>query len=267
MFKPRYLYCEHAQVAATLPLIAELGLGVDVLFETTEDLWPQVRWENLLDLADAIADAGVEASVHAPFHQLSLGSRDSHIRSYTLDVLTVAMECARAFHSPHIVFHTGYVPQYSARARGRWLDLFSLMLEQLIARATDLEVRLAMENTYEPDTSLFEEIFDRFPTPALGMCLDTGHATCFGRVDPGIWSRRFVDRIIHIHCSDNDGHDDLHIGLGKGVVNYRNLLDPLARNGYTGGVSFEVPADEAAHSQSYFDALVQTMTEQDHHDR
>lgn len=263
MFGSRYIYCAHSQVAALLPRIATLGLGVEVLFETTEDLWPQVRWENLLDLADAIADAGLEASVHGPFHNLSLGSRDAHIRNYTLDVLTVAMETARAVRSPQVVFHTGFLPQYSAKTRARWMETFSNGLEQLIIRATDLEVRLAMENTYEPDTSLFEEIFERFPTPALGMCLDTGHATCFGQVDPAQWSRRFCDRITHVHCSDNDGHSDLHLALGAGVVNFRALLDPLARSGREPSITFEVSADDAAASRDYFDSLSKTLSWQE----
>jgi sugar phosphate isomerase/epimerase len=263
MFGPRYIYCEHSQVAESLPRIAEIGLGVEIVFETTENFWPQVRWEDLLDIADAVSDAGVEASVHGPFHNLSLGSRDAHIRSYTLDVLTVALETARAVRSPHVVFHTGYLPQYSAKARARWLETFSGGLEQLILRATDLEVQLAMENTYEPDTSLFEEILDRFPTPALGMCLDTAHATCFGQVDPAQWSRKFGDRIVHMHCSDNDGHSDQHLALGTGIVNFRALLDPLARIGNNPSVTLEVNLDDAAASRDYFETLAKTLAWQE----
>ena len=263
MFGPKYVYCEHSQVPELVPRLAELGLGVEILFETTEDLWPQVRWENLLDLADAVADAGIEASVHGPFHNLSLGSRDAHIRNYTMDVLTVAMETARAVRSPRLVFHTGYVPQYTPKARARWMEAFSAGLEQLIIRATDLEVRLAMENTYETDTSLFEEIFERFPTPALGMCLDTGHATCFGQVDPGQWSLRFYDRIVHVHCSDNDGHSDLHLALGYGVVNFRALLEPLARVGKEPSITLEVSGDDAAASRDYLETLATTLSWQE----
>ena len=193
-----------------------------------------------------LAEAGVEVSVHGPFHNLSLGARDEHIRSYSLDALAASLEAARAFHSPQVVFHTGYLPQFPPKTRARWLDTFSQSLEQLLTRAAELGVRLAMENTYEPDLTLFEEIFERFPSPALGMCLDTSHATCFGRIEPAAWSRRFADRICHVHCSDNDGRDDLHLGLGTGVVNFRALLQPLARIGSSAGVTLEVSAEDAA---------------------
>jgi sugar phosphate isomerase/epimerase len=262
MFTPRHISCDHATVAANLPAISELGLGVEIMFESTEDLWPQVRWENLLDLADAVQDAGVESVVHGPFHGLNLGTLDFHIRSYSLEVLMTALEAARAFRAPLMVFHTGFVPQYSPKSRAKWLDAFSIQLEHLLARAADLQVRLAMENTYETDLTLFEEIFERFPGGALGMCLDVAHAHCFGQVNPAEWSRRFADRIVHLHLSDNDGHFDLHQALGSGSADFRSMLDPLARLGGNASVTFEVAGEDAAASRDYFDTLARTLTEQ-----
>lgn len=259
LFGTRYVFCEHSQVALKLPQIAETGLGVEILFESTEALWPQLKWEDLLDLSDAIADAGIPASVHAPFHNISLGSRDPHIRAYTLDVLTAAMEVARAVRSPHIVFHTGYVPQYPPKSRAKWMDAFCAGLEQLITRASDLDVQLAMENTYETDPSLFEELFERFPMPILGMCLDMGHATCYGKVESAVWPRRFADRICHIHCSDNDGREDLHQRLGTGAVNFRTLFGPLAAVGSPASITLEVPLEDAAASHDYLEQLLQGM--------
>ncbi|MBU0509769.1 sugar phosphate isomerase/epimerase [bacterium] len=260
MFSPRYIYCEQSHVSTYLHEIAELGLGVEVLFENPADLWPQVRWERLLDLADAAADAGVEISAHGPFHSLNLASKDAHIRVYSQEVLLAALEAARAFRSPHLVFHTGFLPQYSPKARAKWLDGFSVGLERLLIRASELEVRLALENTYETDLTLFEDIFERFPSPALGMCLDTGHATCYGTVDPREWSHRFADRICHVHCSDNDGQSDLHLGLGTGVVDFRAILYPLARHGGEVSVTLEVSAADAAASRSYLNDLVNQLS-------
>ena len=260
MFSPRYIYCESSRLLENLDRIAELGLGVEILFEDPVDIWPQVRWEKLLDVADAVSDAGISAAVHGPFHGVNLASKDSHIRAYSLEVLTAALETARAFHSPHMVFHTGFTPQYPPQARAKWLDGFSSALETLLYRAGDLDVRLALENTYETDLTLFEEIFERFPSPALGMCLDTGHATCFGKIETARWSQRLGDRIFHLHCSDNDGKDDLHLGLGAGVVDFRAMLDPLWRLGGEVSVTLEVSAEDAADSQIFFDRLVKSFS-------
>jgi sugar phosphate isomerase/epimerase len=259
LFESRYIYCDAPHVVAVLPRIAELGLGVEILFESSEDLWPEVRWENLLDLADAVADAGIAATVHGPFDNLNLGSRDVHIRRFTVEALSAALEFARMVRSPQVVFHTGYLPQYAPSNRERWLDRFSHGLEEVLDYADDLEIRLAVENTYEPDTSLFEAIFERFSTPVLGMCFDVGHAACFGRVDPALWSRRFADRICHVHLSDNDGRDDLHWGLGQGVVDFRAALSPLARVESSVGITLEVSAEDAQASRDYLNNLLPTM--------
>jgi sugar phosphate isomerase/epimerase len=259
MFAPRFIHCPIEGATQWLGKIAELGLGVEIQFDTTGDLWPQVRWENLLDLADAIADHGLNASVHGPFNGLDLGSRDAHIREYSLDVLAASLEAARAFRSPHVVFHSGCLPQYSPTYRAQWLDTFTDGLARLIEKATDLEVRLALENTYETDPVLFEEIFARFPTPALGMCFDVGHAACFGRVDVPQWSERFAERIFHLHVHDNDGHYDLHQGLGTGVARLRPALQPLARFGGQISVTFEVPEADAVSSRDVFDREIQAL--------
>ena len=111
MYGSRHIYCGINQVVASLPRITDLGIGVEVLFDDTRDLWPQVRWENLLNIADALADEGIDATVHGPFHGLNMGTADQHIRDYSLAVLTGALEAARAFRSPLMVFHTGFLPQ------------------------------------------------------------------------------------------------------------------------------------------------------------
>jgi sugar phosphate isomerase/epimerase len=259
MFEPRYLYCEQSKIAAAIPHIQDLGLGVEVLFESTDDLWPHLRWENLLELVDVLADAEVPVSVHGPFHNLNLGSRDSHIRAFSFEALSAALEFAHAVRSPHLVFHTGFLPQYAPKSRVKWLDAFAANLEPLLQRASDLDVRLAMENTYEPDLTLFEVIFARFPTPALGMCLDTGHALCFGKVNPVEWSYRFADRICHIHCSDNDGIEDLHLGLGSGIVSFQSSLRPLVKTGGLCSLTLEVGVEDAQNSRDYLNDLVSAM--------
>lgn len=259
MFGSRYLYCGVESVRSTLPLMVEAGLGVEVVFDTTVDLWPQMRWENLLQIADDIQETGIPAAVHGPFHGLSLGSRDPNIRRISEQMFIAAMEFARAVRSPHMVMHSGCLPQYTPKGRSKWLDQFCRQIETVLARASELEVRVVLENTYEPDPSLFEEVFERIENPALGMCLDTGHTTCFGKIEPAQWSRRFAERISHVHCSDNDGKDDLHWSLGKGVVDFRRLLQPLADIGTLATVTLEVAPEDAQESRRYFEDVVKTL--------
>jgi sugar phosphate isomerase/epimerase len=263
MFVPRFLHSKIGNAAQYIPAIAELELGIEIQFDATDELWPQLRWENLLDLKDAIMEFGLPVSVHGPYNGLDLGSRDAHIRQYSLETLAASLEAARALRSPQVIFHSGCWPQYSPAYRQHWLDDFSRALDSLLNKAADVDVRLALENTYETDLTLFENIFARFETPQLGMCFDVGHAACFGRVDIGQWTKRFADRIFHVHCHDNDGNFDLHRGLGEGVVDFHGALTPLARFDGEIGVTLEVPLEKAAASREYLDRLIVQLTHEE----
>jgi sugar phosphate isomerase/epimerase len=264
MFDSRHIYCPVQNVIEAAPRISELGLGVEILFDDTAELYPHVKWENLLGLADVLADEGIDATVHGPFHGINLGAGDSHVREFSLQALLSGLEAARTFRSPLMVFHAGYLPQYPPRTREKWMRWFCEGLERLLERAGDLEVRLALENTYEHDTTLFQEIFEHFPTPALGMCLDAAHATCYGRVHPSTWSLTFAERICHVHLSDNDGRDDLHWDLGRGVVDLRTILTPLARIESSATVTFETPLETGEVSRDLFFNMLQSMRNAEH---
>jgi sugar phosphate isomerase/epimerase len=259
MFGTRHVYCPLSEIAETLPQVMELNLGLEILVDNTELVWPQIRWEEIFPIADMIADSGVETTLHGPFYNLNLGARDNHIRTYSLKACLAALEVARAFRSSTMVFHTGFLPQYSPKGREMWFNDFVQSMEPLLDQAADLDVRLAMENTYEQDINLFTAIFEHFATSGLGMCLDAGHTTCFGKATPALWSEVFRERICHIHCSDNDGKEDLHWGLGKGVVDFHKILAPLAHYGTMASVTFEIPVEDAAESKIYFENLVKTL--------
>lgn len=264
MFDSRHIYCSAPNVIESAARISELGLGVEVVFYDTIDLYPQVKWENLLGVADVLADEGIEATVHGPFHGINLGSQDSHQREFSLKALLSGLEAARTFRSPIMVMHSGYLPQYSPGSREKWMAHFVSGLDQLLERASELEVRIALENTYEQDTGLFQEIFEHFPTPVLGMCLDAAHATCYGRVHPATWSLNFADRICHLHLSDNDGREDLHWELGRGVVDVRAIVAPLAKQESTASVTFETPLESGEISRDLFFNMLQTFRNVEH---
>src|SRR5262245_11242931 len=148
MFKTRYLYCSVNSVEAVMPKIREAGLGIEVLFDDTSSLWPQTKWENLLQVADEIQDSGIEAAIHGPFDNVNLGSRDPSMQEISLKMLMGGLEFARAVRAPHMVMHSGFLPQYPPARRAKWLDQFCANVEILLDRAAELEVRIALENTY-----------------------------------------------------------------------------------------------------------------------
>jgi len=256
ILNPRCVYVGIRDVSTSLDRLRDMGLGVEVIFNTTADLWPKVKWDVLLGLADDLSEMQIPVACHGPFYNLNIAAKDEHIADYSYQVLAAGIEGARVLGSPLMVFHTGYLPQLPPAQREKWLDTFCNKLHHLLEVAADNRIVLAMENTYEPDTTLFEDVFARIQHPFLGMCLDTGHASCFGKVPPVQWVERFCEQIVHLHFSDNDGVSDLHWGLGKGVVSLSTLLGPLLARGARPSVTFEVSLDDAAASNEYLNRVL-----------
>jgi sugar phosphate isomerase/epimerase len=261
MFGSCQVYCSVDGITEAIPHLSDHNLGIEVVFDSTDFLWPQVRWEDILEKADSIAKAGLQATIHGPFHGINMGSRDTHICEFSEAVLTVCIEACTSFQSPLMVLHTGFIPQLAPKSRVKWMEKFLPGLERLLEAARKHEVFLAMENTHEEDTELFEEIFTRVQHPHLRMCLDTGHATCFGKIDPCKWAEVFTDRICHMHLSDNDGKADLHWALGTGRIDFHSIIQPLFKSPHTVTITYEVAGPDVADSRDYFEKLTMKLAE------
>ncbi len=96
---------------------------------------------------------------------------------------------------------------------------------------------------------------------AVGLLLDTGHLTYAGG-DPAQTAARHARRIVHVHCKDvrrevleysrNRDSSFLNAVLegvftvpGDGMVDYRSVLEPIARSGYQGWLVVEAEQDPA----------------------
>lgn len=94
---------------------------------------------------------------------------------------------------------------------------------------------------------------------AVGLLLDTGHLTYAGG-DPAQFAQRYASRLAHVHCKDvrrsvlerarNEDTSFLNAVLdgvftvpGDGMVDYRSVLQPVARNGYRGWLVVEAEQD------------------------
>lgn len=62
----------------------------------------------------------------------------------------------------------------------------------------------------------------------FGLCLDLGHAHCYGRPPVTEWAKRLAPYVRHVHIHDNDGHIDSHSGLSRGTVPWQECLQALA---------------------------------------
>ena len=109
-------------------------------------------------------------------------------------------------------------------------------IEALLDEAEKLNVKIALENTR--NNYLLEYLMEKMKSDKLGICYDTSHAQLFGDKDFNLLDK-FKEKIFCFHISDNDGIDDKHWNIGKGVINWEAFIDKFPLN-YKDTISLEV---------------------------
>lgn len=118
-------------------------------------------------------------------------------------------------------------------------------LSRLVSVANRLGMKIVLENT--PHFSRVMEIRPILEAvPEVGFHLDVGHANLdspYNRSEELV--SNFADRLMHVHVSDNrGGHDDLHLPLGVGNINWAWAVKVLKNAGYDGPITIEVFGDD-----------------------
>jgi sugar phosphate isomerase/epimerase len=82
-------------------------------------------------------------------------------------------------------------------------------------------------------------VFERVPSPALGINFDPSHLFPVGEI-PQVVIYQLGARVFHCHFSDNDGTTNAHWRPGKGKIDWRATLVALRDVGFDGVISIEL---------------------------
>ncbi len=187
--------------------------------------------QTLRDLAKEF-ELSIEA-IHAPFLLVTR-------RVWTTDPvekIARAVRVAEDAEIPLVVVHPPY--RWQTRYR-RWIER---SLPEYAARSG---VIIGVENMFPLKVrgsggvrfhaSQEFESLDRYPT----LVLDTSHLAV-ARFDLIETYRRYRDKIVHFHISNNAGKGwDSHLSVDEGVLALDDLLREIARDGFAGTVSLEL---------------------------
>jgi sugar phosphate isomerase/epimerase len=169
-------------------------------------------------------------------------------------------------------FGTDLVSCFAGRVDGlsvpeslpRLIEVFT----PLIHLAEDHGVRLALENCRQGGTWLsgahncafhpqaWEMIFDRLPSPTLGLEWDPAHLVA-QQLDPIETLSHWASRIYHVHAKDAMlDHAILqrhglhgpespypHVNPGRGLTDWAAVFSLLKKHGYTGTIDLELGYD------------------------
>ncbi|MHB0866933.1 MAG: sugar phosphate isomerase/epimerase family protein [Thermoleophilia bacterium] len=107
--------------------------------------------------------------------------------------------------------------------------------------------RIACENTSEVAGD-FAPVFDAVPDAVF--TLDIGHSELLGDENKSLsFIEAWPQRIVHVHIHDNVGgntyHEDLHLPLGEGRIDFAPILQALAALPQEITITFEMPRQKA----------------------
>lgn len=129
--------------------------------------------------------------------------------------------------------------------RGGLAGVIDLMRE-IVPIAAERGLVIAAENHFGnvlEHPRDYDELFAAVDSPALGMCLDTGHFVASGH-DPAALAERYARKLIHLDlkdCAAPDGHNANFVRFGEGIVDFDETLSTAIEGGYTGYLVIELP--------------------------
>ncbi len=187
-------------------------------------------------------------------------SLDEYSRLAGVELIENRIELASRIGAEEIVLHLQYPPQgpniSPAADEEHWRQVCKT-LDEIRPLASRHDVRIALENLLytptEQQIRQLDRLFDRYPSDYLGFCFDAAHASLMGQGDPLQLARRYLERLIVVHLSDNQGIDpgflvddgrveeaDMHLIPYEGCLDWEETIAVIARSPYEPPLILEV---------------------------
>jgi sugar phosphate isomerase/epimerase len=214
-------------------------------------------------------------SVHAPITDslikgvwgtpYSNASADAKKRAQAVQETAHALNIARTVPYGYLVVHVG-VPDEYAVASDNTRDAARRSIGEMAERAAENGVRVALEvipNALSTPESLVRLIDDDLELPALGVCMDVGHAHVMsGDVADSI--ETVSGHLMTTHVHDNDGKRDQHLTPFAGTLDWPAALMGFQKVGYDGCLLMELAntddprrvLDRARRARSRFEEIL-----------
>ena len=168
------------------------------------------------------------------------------------DLLALNTRCAEAskiLGAEWMVVHPMNLPRQPVYNRGVNKAANLAYLAPVIEKAKEVGIGIAVENMVDFSRNMRrycggdpEELLDLVDTindPAVGICLDTGHA-CLTSIHVPSYIRLAGDRLKALHINDNRQKGDEHLLPFDGLVDWQGVAQALRDIGYDHDYSFEV---------------------------
>lgn len=207
---------------------------------------------------------------HAPFQNTfdtTLVSPNPLVSRLSVEEITVIMEFAAEVSRHSVVTcHSGWAPVGvdEEEVEGTLVENLKRLSEAAVR--TGVRVGLEVADYFMPADRF--QLLEDLGLPMVGITLDTGHISFvvngrhmtgrFGTI--GRFIRHYAPLLYHVHLHDFDGEHD-HLPLGRGGLDFEDIIGSLAAIGYDGAVSLEmnsqlVTRDQILASKAYLEGMI-----------
>ncbi len=219
-----HVHIPYDRINEYLKFIKEQRLNLEVYFSSK--VLDSINKSDISVLKDRL-DYNPLLTIHAPFMDLSPGAIDSRVRAVTTERFSHVLDIAETLKVKAVVFHSGYEKwKYSLRP-DLWLEASVKTWKPLVKRASDINVRIAIENIFEDEPANLKLLMQEMARDSFGICFDTGHLNLFSKVTLESWMDALNPYIIELHLHDNNKTSDQHLPIGDGTFDFQRFFELL----------------------------------------
>jgi sugar phosphate isomerase/epimerase len=167
-------------------------------------------------------------TLHGPFFDMVPGTPDVQIERIVKGRFRHALDIAADLGARLVVLHANHIPnirteEYRTGWQRRNVDFWG----DIAITAERTGVMVAVENMWEYDPYIIGDVLTKVAHPMIRACLDVGHTRLYSQVPFDEWLTVMAPHLIHVHLNNNDGQDDNHGALDRGVLDYAAVLPRL----------------------------------------
>jgi sugar phosphate isomerase/epimerase len=214
----------------------EIGLENDILYDFSQADFQKV--------ADRLKASSLSCTLHAPFHELSIGALDPFIREASRNKLRKAFELIPEFKPESIVCHLGFEENKHGYKEEKWFEYSLEGWQELLDIAESYQTPLMLENTYEQTPVQLKKMLTALDSQYARFCLDVGHTLTFAKNTWQDWLPELEPWLGQLHLHDNHGEKDTHLPIGQGEINYKEFFTYLKAKKLTPILTLEPHREE-----------------------
>lgn len=225
--------CDDTEVNRVFDLCVNNNLGIEIQGFYNPNLIDTEETEKLiLYYKNVLSNFQGGKSLHAPFWDLNLGTKNPMIKEATMKTFNYAYKVAKELGCTEIVVHNGFVPNTSFYQG--WVKNATEFWQEFFADKDD-SIIMMVENQCEEDSEVLKMEIDSVNDPRLKVCLDIGHANANSNMSVENWIITLGDRIGYLHLHNNHGKqggrpsymNDEHLGLDDGTIDVAEVFSLL----------------------------------------